>query len=106
MMAIELNGLLNTHYSQKHIQELLLGKPIVSMDVMRIVKLDGTCINLPQGLIGLYKESDGIYRCHGTVKGKDGNPDIKYRLEYNPADRTYKVEGEYFDRIISRLYID
>ena len=106
MMAIELNGLLNTHYSQKHIEELFFGKPVVRLDVMRVVKLDGKHIDLPQGVVGFKQDSDGIWKAEGKINQLDGKPAIEFRLEYNPADRTYKVEGEYFDRIISRLYID
>lgn len=106
MMTIELNGLLNTNYSQKHIQELLLGKPVVRLDIMRIVKIDGTHINIPQGAVGFKQDSDGVWRSEGEVVQKEGKPSIKYRLEFDPATRAYKVDGEYFERIISRVYID
>lgn len=103
-VPVEASALLNSSHAIKTL-DVLFGKPIVAIDIFRIRKLDDTIIEFPRYTLLYQKDENGIWRFDGSVP-REGEDPIIIRSSFDPATKVYEVNGEYFERLVSRIYVE
>lgn len=105
-VPVEASALLNSSHAIKTL-DVLFGKPIVAIDVFRIYKFDGTPIEFPRYAIKFVQNENGVWEIDGKFQYRLGETEtIAFRASFDPTTKVYSVKGEYFERLVARIYLE
>lgn len=103
-VPVEASALLNSSHAIKTL-DVLFGKPVIAIDVFRLYQLDGTPIEFPRFALRYQKDEEGIWQFNGSIP-REGEDPILIRSSFDPATKVYEVNGGYFERLVSRIYVE